>query len=74
VRHLDTDKASLAIAEVIVSLGRALDIEVVAEGVESENDLNALTQLQCHQLQGFYLGRPVPGCQFVEWYKQHNPH
>ncbi|MDQ1659238.1 MAG: hypothetical protein QOD41_4321 [Cryptosporangiaceae bacterium] len=51
-------------AEVIVTsiaaLAHALRLKVVAEGVETEDQLRILTELGCDRAQGFYLGRPVP--------------
>jgi EAL domain-containing protein (putative c-di-GMP-specific phosphodiesterase class I) len=54
------DKKSAAIMRLIVSLGSELDMEVIAEGVESEAQLQLLTDLGCPQVQGYLLGRPMP--------------
>jgi predicted signal transduction protein with EAL and GGDEF domain len=43
----------------VVSLGAELDMEVIAEGVETEEQLQMLTDLGCPQAQGFLLGRPM---------------
>ena len=43
----------------VVGLGRALGMEVVAEGVETEAQARRLRELGCDELQGFLLGRPV---------------
>jgi hypothetical protein len=43
----------------IVSLGAELDMEVLAEGVETEEQLRMLTELGCLQAQGYLLGRPM---------------
>ncbi|HYD82056.1 MAG TPA: EAL domain-containing protein [Paucimonas sp.] len=71
VRYLTSDRSSLAIAEAIIALGRALGIDVVAEGIETEQDLNVLKEHDCFQAQGFHLGRPMPGEEFMQWYKKH---
>ena len=44
----------------ILSLARTLDLTVVAEGVETEVQLERLQQLGCPVVQGYLLGRPVP--------------
>ncbi|MDQ1647509.1 MAG: hypothetical protein QOJ50_3693, partial [Cryptosporangiaceae bacterium] len=44
----------------IVALAHALRLKVVAEGVETEDQLRILTELGCDRAQGYYLGRPVP--------------
>ncbi|HEX2531602.1 MAG TPA: EAL domain-containing protein, partial [Burkholderiaceae bacterium] len=70
VRHLTSDKSRLAIVDAIVALAVSLGVDVVAEGVESEDDLNALKERRCHHAQGFYLGWPMPGQRFEKWYTQ----
>jgi len=49
-----------------IDLGHNLGLEVVAEGVESEEALTRLTELGCDTLQGYFLGRPQP-TEAVEW-------
>ena len=39
----------------------------VAEGVESQEDADALLNLECDYLQGYYFGRPMPIAQVAEW-------
>jgi EAL domain-containing protein (putative c-di-GMP-specific phosphodiesterase class I) len=50
----------------IISLAHAFGMSVVAEGVETEDQLGLLWKLGCDQAQGFLLGRPVPGDRFAE--------
>lgn len=64
VRKIQIDPSSSAIAQAIISLARALDLDVIAEGVESEEQRACLAQLGCHFCQGFLFGRPVPAAQF----------
>jgi EAL domain-containing protein (putative c-di-GMP-specific phosphodiesterase class I) len=58
-RSLDTPSTQ-AIVESLVRLAPALGIATVAEGVESEAELDVLRGLGCDYLQGFALGRPEP--------------
>jgi diguanylate cyclase len=60
----------LAIVSAIIALARSLKMDVVAEGVETETQLNALRSLMCHQLQGFLLGKPLPAKEFAEFLGQ----
>ncbi|MEM5423314.1 putative bifunctional diguanylate cyclase/phosphodiesterase [Paraburkholderia ferrariae] len=60
IRDLTCDGEDAAIVSAIVALGRALDLHIVAEGVETQAQLEYLTRLGCNALQGFLLGRPVP--------------
>jgi diguanylate cyclase (GGDEF)-like protein len=60
VRDLAIDEDDAAIARSIVSMGHALGLRVVAEGVEDEAQLNLLRQMGCDEAQGFLFSRPVP--------------
>jgi predicted signal transduction protein with EAL and GGDEF domain len=60
VRDLLTDPNDAAIVRTIVALGTSLDLEVIAEGVETEAQKAALADLGCQQYQGYLLGRPLP--------------
>ncbi|MEB0200814.1 EAL domain-containing protein [Cryobacterium sp. 5I3] len=54
------DAASVALVEGIIALAQKLDIDVVAEGVETEDQLAALREAGCAFAQGYLLGRPKP--------------
>lgn len=60
VRDLGVNMEDRAIATAIISLGRALGLTVVAEGVETRQQQAILTEELCDQLQGFLFSRPVP--------------
>ena len=60
VQSLGSEDQSLAIIKTIVGLGRMLNMNVVAEGVESQGQLDALASMQCPEAQGFWFSRPVP--------------
>ncbi|GAA5158433.1 putative bifunctional diguanylate cyclase/phosphodiesterase [Viridibacterium curvum] len=72
VRGIESDKADRAIVEAIVSLGRALDLTLVAEGVEQRSTITVLSKLGCHVAQGYYYCRPLPAEEFVSWFSQFN--
>ena len=55
------ERESAAIVHSIIHLARALRLEVVAEGVETEQQVQALRLAGCSHLQGYYLSRPVDG-------------
>ena len=65
VRDLAEDSEDAAIVSAIVALGRTLNLQVVAEGVETEAQQSFLAGLGCDALQGYLLGRPVPAAQFM---------
>jgi diguanylate cyclase (GGDEF)-like protein/PAS domain S-box-containing protein len=60
VRDMLVDLTSGAIAQTIISLGRAMDMSVVAEGVETEEQRGFLAGLGCHSYQGYLFSRPLP--------------
>lgn len=45
---------------IMIDLGHSLDLQVVAEGIESQQQMQLLAELGCDQGQGFYIGRPMP--------------
>jgi EAL domain-containing protein (putative c-di-GMP-specific phosphodiesterase class I) len=52
------DKRGLV--QAVLGLGRALGLEVVAEGIETADDLATLQAMGCPFMQGYHLGRPQP--------------
>lgn len=60
VRDIDSDPEDAAIVRAIITLGHALGLKVVAEGVETEAHLEFLQEHNCDELQGYYFSRPVP--------------
>lgn len=59
VRDLESNEEDAAIVSSIIALARALNIKVVAEGVETAAQREFLLSLGCDTLQGFFLGRPA---------------
>lgn len=59
-----------AIVAGIISMAKCLDLKVIAEGVETEEQLNFLRLNGCNEVQGYLFGHPQPADQFVEtWHK-----
>jgi len=59
VAGLDSGEKNAAIVRSIVSLGQNLGLDVIAEGVETEEQLDYLQELNCQYVQGFYFSRPL---------------
>jgi len=57
---IDTGAADLALLEGIVGLGKALGLQLVAEGIERIAQQGIVQELGCHGAQGFHFGRPAP--------------
>ncbi|WP_457324183.1 putative bifunctional diguanylate cyclase/phosphodiesterase [Roseateles sp. P5_E11] len=66
VRDLATGERDRAIAQTIVDLGRHLQLEVIAEGIENADQLEVLGQCGCAFGQGYLLGRPLPLPRLIE--------
>ncbi|MFM0140129.1 putative bifunctional diguanylate cyclase/phosphodiesterase [Caballeronia grimmiae] len=60
VDDIDNDPISRTVVAGIVALAKALDIRIVAEGVERQTQLRCLEEMECDIIQGFLLGRPEP--------------
>jgi diguanylate cyclase (GGDEF)-like protein/PAS domain S-box-containing protein len=66
VRQISTAPDETTIVTAIISMGRSLNLRVVAEGVETQEELSFLQAHQCDEAQGYYFGRPVPPAIFAK--------
>ncbi|MBI3382115.1 MAG: EAL domain-containing protein [Aquabacterium sp.] len=64
VRDILVDPNDTAIAKMVVALGNSLGLSVIAEGVETAAQRDALAALGCFSYQGFYFSKPLPVAQF----------
>jgi len=60
VRDILQDAASAAIAQAVISLGKAMGLTVIAEGVETVEQRDLLAELGCHAYQGYLISKPIP--------------
>lgn len=60
VREIVSDPSSLAIAKAVITMAHSLDLQVIAEGVETESQVALLATHGCDQIQGYYFSRPLP--------------
>jgi EAL domain-containing protein (putative c-di-GMP-specific phosphodiesterase class I) len=65
VRHITATPDDTAIVAAVISMGRSLNLRVVAEGVETRQEVEFLQAHQCDEAQGYYFSRPVPAQQFA---------
>ena len=65
VRDLEDNAEDAAIVSSIIALGRSLQLQIVAEGVETDGQRQYLSDLGCDLLQGYHLGRPVAADAFL---------
>ncbi|MCI0527979.1 MAG: EAL domain-containing protein, partial [Nitrospira sp.] len=66
VRDVTTDPDDAAIATLIIAMAHSLRLKVIAEGVETKEQLAFLHAHQCDEIQGYYFSRPVPAETFVQ--------
>jgi len=60
------DNDNVEITRAIIAMGHNLNIEVIAEGVETKEQADLLSFLGCNELQGYYFSRPVPSEEFTK--------
>ena len=71
VEDITNDKEDAVFVGTIIAIAQHMGLGVVAEGVESEMELELLKQSGCHCYQGFYFSKPLPADQFFEqWLKK----
>lgn len=70
VTDLPHNKDDAAIAKTIISMGQTMKMKVVAEGVETEEQLAFLRAENCDFVQGYYISKPLPATEFAAWFRQ----
>ena len=65
IRQITTIPDETTIVRAIISMGRSLDLRVIAEGVETQDQLDFLRAHGCDEAQGYFFSRPVPAEQFA---------
>jgi len=69
IRDIVTDKAAASLATSIISMAHRLGVRVIAEGVETEDQLKFLTDYKCDEIQGYYFSEPIPADRFTNMLK-----
>ncbi|MBF0096525.1 MAG: EAL domain-containing protein [Magnetococcales bacterium] len=73
VRDLVEDSDDAAIVAAIVSMAKSLRLRVVAEGVENRHQMEFLQRLDCDEIQGYWLSRPLVGDVFADFLRDWQP-
>ncbi|HTY93748.1 MAG TPA: EAL domain-containing protein [Steroidobacteraceae bacterium] len=73
VEHIAIDTDDAAIVRTIIALGRNLGLRVVAEGVETAEQMQFLREHACDEVQGYYYSRPVPAREFANLLRSTQP-
>jgi EAL domain-containing protein (putative c-di-GMP-specific phosphodiesterase class I) len=64
IKNIEHNEKDFRLVELILDIARCLKIPVIAEGVETENQIAMLRDAKCDLVQGFYFSRPVPPEEF----------
>ena len=67
VARLTESETNAKVVQAIVALGKAMELEVVAEGVETEQQLLLAAKFGCDLAQGYFIGKPMMETDFLEW-------
>lgn len=70
VKDITSNPDDAAIAAAVIAMAHSLKLSVVAEGVETVEQLELLQSLQCDEIQGYFISPPVPSAEFVEIVRQ----
>ena len=74
VRDITTDADDMAICSAIIGMAHSLSLNVIAEGVETREQLEFLKDRDCHYIQGNYLGHPTPAAQLEQLFNTNMRH
>ena len=64
IRNIETSEKDLKLVELVLDIAKYLNVPVVAEGVETEKQMEMLRVAKCELVQGFYFSRPLPAEEF----------
>ncbi len=73
IRELTIDPNDAAIVTAVIALGRGLNLNVVAEGVETQAQLDYLRSRHCEEMQGYWFSRPMPAAAATQFLQAHQP-
>ena len=67
ISQLSEDSVNSRVVEAIVALGKAMKLEVIAEGVETDEQYGLVRKLGCDLAQGYFIAKPMPADQLLAW-------
>jgi diguanylate cyclase (GGDEF)-like protein/PAS domain S-box-containing protein len=73
IRNFPQDTEDKAITKAIIAMGKTLSLTVVAEGVETEDQMNFLKDHCCDEMKGYYFSKPIMPEQFADLLRKHIP-
>ena len=73
IRDLETEEDARAVVQAVIGLAHALDLRVVAEGVETAGQRDILRAMRCDELQGYFYAKPMPADMLLAWARGDKP-
>lgn len=70
IRNIDSEPVNIEIVRAIVALGRSMSLELVAEGVETDSEMDLAESCGCEFVQGYRFSKPLPADQLEIWLNQ----
>ena len=64
---MEKDEKSMKLVDLIIDIAKFLNVPVVAEGVETQSQLDTLKKMGCNVIQGYYFSKPVPAEEFEKF-------
>ena len=74
VQHMHANHADLVMVEKIIEMGHELEMEVIAEGVETEEQFKMLRERGCDGVQGYLFSRALPPDELIRWLETNRTH
>ena len=71
VLKLDSQQGDQKIVRTVIDLAHSFGLNVVAEGIESQATLQLLQNWGCELAQGYYMCKPLPFADFIQWHNKH---
>jgi len=71
IAKLAESEPNTRVVQAIIALGKAMDLDIVAEGVETDRQYAIVRKLGCDLVQGFFIAKPMPAERFVRWCDGH---
>ncbi len=72
IMDLVNDKDNIAIVKTIINLAKNLDLDLVAEGVETQEQIDFLLQERCYVMQGYFYSKPIPAKECEVYLQEHS--
>lgn len=70
IQTMEENESNASIVRAVIALGHSLDLEVIAEGVEEESQLEMLRELHCDQIQGYLISKALPASEIETFFSK----